>query len=87
MGKRKVYPFLFWYLKRLPAGGIMEKHQYIDEKKVARITGRAIPTLRNDRHKGRGIPYIKIGRSVRYAFNDVIDFMESRKILTDDLKS
>lgn len=39
---------------------------WIDEKIVSKITGRAIQTLRNDRFHRRGIPYYKIGRSVRY---------------------
>jgi len=58
--------------------------KYIDEKIVSEITGRALPTLRNDRHNRRGIPYCKIGRSVRYALSDVITFMESRKIVPED---
>ncbi len=60
----------------------MQDHRYVDEKQVSHITGRALPTLRNDRHRGRGIPYVKIGRSVRYSFDDVISFMEARKIKT-----
>jgi hypothetical protein len=32
----------------------MEEHiQYIDEKQVSKITGRAVQTLRNDRHHYR----------------------------------
>ena len=58
--------------------------QYVNEKKVSEITGRALPTLRNDRHTRRGIPYCKIGRSVRYALSDVIFYMESRKIVPED---
>ena len=62
----------------------MEKlPQYINERKVSEITGRALPTLRNDRHNKRGIPYCKVGRSVRYALMDVISFMESRKIIPE----
>jgi hypothetical protein len=57
--------------------------QYVDEKMVSEITGRALPTLRNDRHNRRGIPYCKVGRSVRYALSDVIGFMESRKIIPE----
>jgi hypothetical protein len=55
---------------------------YITEKDVSFITHRALSTLRNDRFKGRGIPYSKIGRSVRYSRKDVINFMESRRITT-----
>ena len=62
----------------------MEKlPQYINERKVSEITGRALPTLRNDRHNKRGIPYCKVGRSVRYALMDVISFMKSRKIIPE----
>jgi predicted DNA-binding transcriptional regulator AlpA len=57
--------------------------RYLNEVQVAKITGRALPTLRNERSKRTGIPYLKIGRSVRYNIKDVIEFMESRKIRTD----
>ena len=57
--------------------------KYIDEKVVSKITGRALPTLRNDRHNRRGLPYSKFGRSVRYDLSDVIEFMESRKIVPE----
>ena len=61
----------------------METPRYINERKVSEITGRALPTLRNDRHHGRGIPYAKIGKSVRYSVTDVVDFMEGRKVQTE----
>ena len=57
---------------------------YLTEKQVSDITRRAIQSLRNDRHKGHGIPYCKIFKSVRYCLDDVIEFMESRKIKTGD---
>jgi hypothetical protein len=60
-------------------GAKMEK-QYITEEKVSDITGIALSTLRNDRLYKRKIPYIKVGRSVRYDHDDVIKFMESCKI-------
>ena len=60
----------------------MEK-QYITEEKVSDITGIALSTLRNDRLYKRKIPYYKIGRSVRYNYDDVIAFMESCKIKTE----
>jgi hypothetical protein len=61
----------------------MENIKYVDEREVSRITGRAMPTLRNDRHRGRGFPYTKVGRSVRYRLTDVVQFMEDRKIRPD----
>jgi hypothetical protein len=58
--------------------------KYVDERKVSEITGRALPTLRNDRHNRRGIPYCKVGRSVRYSLADVVSYMEFRKIVPED---
>ena len=60
-----------------------DKH-YINEKEVSEMIGRALPTLRNDRFLKNGIPYCKIGKSVRYSIKDVIYFMESRKVHTED---
>ena len=58
--------------------------KYIDEKEVARITGRALSTLRNERFNRRGIPFYKIsGRSIKYKLEDVIHFMESCRIQTN----
>ena len=57
----------------------MEK-KYITEEVVSDITGMALATLRNDRLYKRKIPYYKVGRSVRYDYEDVIAFMESCKI-------
>ena len=56
------------------------KVKYLTEKETSHLTSMALPTLRNNRHMGRGIPYCKVGRSVRYCWQDIIDFMEARKI-------
>jgi len=58
--------------------------QYLNEVQVAEVTGRALSTLRNDRFNRRGIPYVKIGRSVRYNLQDVVQFMEMHKIETQN---
>lgn len=63
----------------------MQNVQYITEKEVSQLTRRALQTLRNDRFKGQGIPYCKIGRSCRYNLEDVIRFMESHKIKTEEI--
>ncbi len=61
----------------------MSRPQYITEIEVSEITGRALSTLRNERSKGEGITYIKVGRSVRYDLQDVVEFMEAHKIKTE----
>ncbi len=60
----------------------MIEKKYINEKKVSEITGWALATIRNDRANKRRIPFCKIGRSVRYDLEDVVNFMESHKITT-----
>lgn len=57
------------------------KKPYLNETETAALTGRAVPTLRNERHLRRGLPYLKIGgRSIRYKLQDVIAYMEGRRI-------
>jgi Helix-turn-helix domain len=58
------------------------KNSYILEDEAARITGFSVQTLRNNRFKGLGFPYYKIGRSVRYKVKDILDYMEKYKIQT-----
>jgi hypothetical protein len=53
---------------------------WVNEKEVSRITGFALPTLRNDRHLGKGIPYAKRRRSVRYCLKDVYAYMDKRRV-------
>ena len=59
---------------------------WVNEKEASDITKRAIQTLRNDRFAGKGIPYYKVGRSVRYRLEDIINYMEARKIPTEDME-
>jgi len=59
---------------------LLEK-KYLNEKEVAAVTGRAVSTLRNERFMRKGLPYLKIGgRSIRYKNEDVISYMEGRRI-------
>ena len=57
---------------------------YMDEREVSKLTKRAVNTLRADRHYGRGIPYRKLNRKVIYRLDEVIDYIEGRKIETVD---
>ena len=76
------HSFLLLMTTNLEEARMNEKILYVTEKEVRRMTSRALSTLRNDRFLNRGIPYYKIGRSVRYLKADVIDFMEAGKIMT-----
>jgi hypothetical protein len=57
------------------------KKPYLNEKEVSALTGRALSTLRNERHLRRGLPYIRpFPRSIRYRLQDVLSFMEARRV-------
>jgi len=54
--------------------------KYLTETECAAITKISVHTLRNQRFERRGIPYSKLSRSVRYALQDVTNYMEARRI-------
>jgi predicted DNA-binding transcriptional regulator AlpA len=54
----------------------------LSDRDVQKITGRARSTLQKDRVSGSGIPFIRIGRLVRYRQSDVrayIDALPARR--------
>lgn len=60
---------------------------FLDETQVAELTGIALSTLRNRRFENKGIPYYRIGRSIRYKKEDVLDFIEKCRVETGDSKA
>lgn len=54
-----------------------EIDQYVNESYVAAMTGLSAKTLRNHRSLGIGIPFVKVGRVVRYFLPDVHSFIKS----------
>ena len=62
------------------------KHfKFLTPRQVYEMTGIALQTLANARHRRRGIPYSKIGGSIRYALADVLNFMENHRIEPEGL--
>jgi len=55
---------------------------YLSDNQVSQMTGKAVQSIRNERYKRIGIPYIKMGGSVRYDIKDVIEYMEARRVKT-----
>ena len=49
----------------------------LDDREVARIIGRARSTLQKDRVAGTGIPFVRVGRLVRYRQSDVDAYLAS----------
>ena len=59
----------------------------LTDRDLALITGRSRSTLQKDRVLGRGIPFIKIGRLVRYRESVVaatLDALPSRRSTSDN---
>ena len=46
-------------------------NRLMTDVEVAEVKNCSVQTLRNDRHLRRGLPYVKSGRSIRYAPTDV----------------
>lgn len=47
------------------------------QKEYCELTGKAESTAEQDRLYGRGAPFIRMGRSIRYRLDDVVAWLES----------
>ena len=59
------------------------QRKLITETELAEIIHRSVQTLRNDRHRHRGLPYIRLGRSVRYDLRDVEAYIDEYRVTPD----
>jgi hypothetical protein len=59
--------------------------QVINEYEAAKILGKSVQTLRNDRHLRKGSPYLKLGRSVRYRLSDLLNYIEKHRINPENI--
>lgn len=60
------------------------RKRLLDTKQVAEFLDKPMSTLANWRwNKAYNLPYIRVGRSIRYAEEDLIAFLESRKVVGD----
>jgi hypothetical protein len=55
----------------------------LTEREVSEMTGRSRSALQKDRFYRQGIPFVKMGRSVRYLLNDVLSFVDDQRVKTD----
>jgi len=55
----------------------------VKEQEVAEITALSLSKLRQDRCYGRGIPFMKLGKAVRYDLADVYAFLDKSKVTFD----
>jgi hypothetical protein len=50
---------------------------------LAKILQATVNSLAQDRYLGRGIPYIKVGRRVRYRRQDVLDYLKRNSVVPE----
>lgn len=65
--------------RRVDAAHATADDVLLTEHEVAGRQGRSVRTLQNQRVNGGGIPYLKLGRAVRYRLSDVITWEEARR--------
>ncbi len=63
------------------------KDRYLTAKEASELTGMNPATLANQRSARRGIPFIKVGRSIRYRMTDILAFMDGHRIDPEKLWS
>ena len=59
-----------------------EFSKYLTEIEVSEITGISKSCLQQHRWLRKGLPYIKIGRSVRYKESDIMAYLDQLKVQT-----
>lgn len=59
-------------------------NRLVNEKYVAEMTGIPVRSLQQQRFLGRGMPYIKLGKAVRYDLQDVMEYLEACKVRPDE---
>jgi len=57
-----------------------QQAKWLTERDVSAMTGISLSSLRKYRQQNRHIPYVKVGRSVRYRVSVVIAFMDAHRI-------
>lgn len=54
----------------------------LNPDELSEILNISVNTLANDRYLGQGVPYIKVGKRVRYRLEDVLAYLEAQRVAT-----
>lgn len=52
---------------------------HFTERQLAERLGISVRTLQAQRQRGNGVPFVKLGRAVRYARSDVEQYLEQHR--------
>lgn len=64
-----------------------QKDRYLTAKETSEITGISVGTLANHRTARKGIPFVKVGKSVRYKMTDILSIMDGHRINPEQLRA
>jgi hypothetical protein len=53
------------------------------DTEVAEYIGATRGSLAQDRHRRRGIPYVRIGGRIRYLRSDVLAYLDENRVVAD----
>jgi predicted DNA-binding transcriptional regulator AlpA len=69
--------------------GTLKMENLLSDRDLSRVTGRSRSALQKDRLKGDGVPFVKLGRLVRYRLSDVQSWLATRPTFrsTSDIAS
>jgi hypothetical protein len=51
----------------------------LTEKELSVVIGRSVSSIQKDRLRDKGAPYIRLGRSIRYRPEDVVNWLEQNR--------
>lgn len=59
-----------------------ELPEMLTAKQLSEQTGFSENSLAQDRYLGKGIPYVKVGKRVRYLKSDVLAYLQANRVET-----
>ncbi|MBF6539258.1 helix-turn-helix domain-containing protein [Nocardia farcinica] len=61
----------------------VELPELLTAAQAAEYIGVSVDTLAQDRYLGRGLPYVRVGRRIRYRASDIAAFLEANVVKVD----
>jgi len=58
----------------------VELNNLLDERDLSQVLGRAVSSIQKDRLRGGGVPFIRVGRQIRYRRSDLDQWLAARPV-------
>ncbi|QKT08032.1 helix-turn-helix domain-containing protein [Gordonia sp. X0973] len=66
---------------------MLDDDEVLVAKQAAKILGTTEQALAHDRSRGIGIPYVRVGRRIRYLRSDVVGALEAGRVVPGETKT